>query len=194
VTSSPTDPVLDVVVDLLLSEGYDAVQLREVARRAQTSLRTIYQRFPTRDQLIVAALERWMAAHRYAGLTAEAMRPAAAEPLHESLMRVFRTIFEPWERHPRMLQAYHRARTGPGGDRLIAQGLAAVTPTVEAVMTPIDPDFRRDLGILIDNLVYALMGRFAGGEIDITEFLPTIDRTLYWATAGYEATVAQRPG
>jgi AcrR family transcriptional regulator len=32
------DRILDIVVDLLETEGYDAVQLREVARRARTSL------------------------------------------------------------------------------------------------------------------------------------------------------------
>ena len=30
--------ILDIVVELLETEGYDAVQLREVARRARTSL------------------------------------------------------------------------------------------------------------------------------------------------------------
>jgi AcrR family transcriptional regulator len=35
------DRILDIVVELLETEGYDAVQLREVARRARTSLATI---------------------------------------------------------------------------------------------------------------------------------------------------------
>ena len=33
---SESDRLLDVVVDILETEGYDAVQLREVARRART--------------------------------------------------------------------------------------------------------------------------------------------------------------
>ncbi|WP_084741092.1 TetR family transcriptional regulator [Cryptosporangium aurantiacum] len=174
-----------------MSDGYEAVQLREVARRGQTSLRTIYRRFPTRDALIVAALEWWMKAHRYAGLNAEALRPEPGDSLHASLMRLYRALFEPWERHPRMLEAYHRARIGPGGDRLIAQGMAAVVPVAEPLTAHTDPDFRRDLGNLLDNLVYALMGRFADGEIEITEFLPTIDRALYWMTTGYEASLSR---
>ncbi len=49
--------LLATVVDILESDGYDAVQLRAVARRARTSLATIYKRYPTRDELIFAALE-----------------------------------------------------------------------------------------------------------------------------------------
>src|SRR4029450_9495614 len=43
------DAVLDVVVDLLETEGYEAVQVRAVARRARISLTTLYQRFGTLD-------------------------------------------------------------------------------------------------------------------------------------------------
>jgi TetR/AcrR family transcriptional regulator, cholesterol catabolism regulator len=66
------DPIIEIVVELLDTEGYEAVQLREVARRARVSLATIYKRYATRDELIVAALEWWMDTHRYAGLAASA--------------------------------------------------------------------------------------------------------------------------
>ncbi|OOK83958.1 bacterial regulatory s, tetR family protein [Mycobacterium kansasii] len=105
------DPILEVVVDILETGGYDAVQLREVARRARTSLATIYKRYPTRDALILAALERWMDENRYAGLATQ--QPGPDESIYDGLMRVFRTIFEPWERHPDMLRAYYRARSAP---------------------------------------------------------------------------------
>lgn len=62
------DPILGIVVDMLDTGGYEAVQLREVARRARVSMATIYKRYRTRDELIVAALEGWMDANRYARL------------------------------------------------------------------------------------------------------------------------------
>ena len=37
-----------------------------------------------------------------------------ASRVYDGLMRGLRYVFEPWERNPRMLEAYHRARTGPG--------------------------------------------------------------------------------
>ena len=69
------DRILDIVVEILETEGYEAVQLREVARRSRTSLSTIYKRYPTRDSLILAALESWMDEHRYAPLAQQHHQP-----------------------------------------------------------------------------------------------------------------------
>src|SRR5215510_6351356 len=62
------EAIVDATIDIIVSDGYDAVSLSEVARRARVSLATIYKLFPTqrakqsrtRDELIVAAVERWI--------------------------------------------------------------------------------------------------------------------------------------
>ncbi len=184
------DPILEVVVDILETGGYDAVQLREVARRARTSLATIYKRYPTRDALILAALERWMDENRYAGLATQQSGPD--ESIYDGLMRVFRTIFEPWERHPDMLRAYYRARSAPGGQRLVSRGLDAVVPAAMAVLGEADPDLVADLPPIVSNLAYGLVARFTAGEIAITEILPTLDRALFRLTAGHERRGSRR--
>lgn len=176
--------LLDIVVDILESDGYDAVQLREVARRARTSLSTIYKRYPTRDALILAALECWMDENRYAPLSTQT--PDPDESLYEGLMRVFRTIFEPWERHPDMLRAYYRARSAPGGQRLVSRGLDAVIPAAMAVLGEAEPGLVEELPPIVSHLAYGLVARFAAGELPITEVLPTLDRALYRLTLGYE--------
>jgi TetR/AcrR family transcriptional regulator, cholesterol catabolism regulator len=179
------DRILDIVVELLETEGYDAVQLREVARRARTSLATIYKRYGTRDELILAALDCWMEENRYSGLT----RPHGTDAsLYVGLMRVLRTIFEPWERHPAMLKAYFRARTAPGGQKLVRRGFDAVVPAAMEVLTDADPDFIRDVDDIVSSVVYGLMGRFAAGEISIAEIVPSLDRTVHWLTTGYEGS------
>lgn len=188
--SGGRDRILETVADLLENAGYDAVQLREVARRARTSLATIYARYSTRDELILAALEWWMAENRYAGLTIQA--PAPGESLYHGLMRVQRTIFEPWERHPGMLKAYFRARSAPGGQRLIRQGLDAVVPAAMAAYGNADEAFVHDLGNTLSGLIYAQLGRFAQDEISATEILPLVERTVFWMVAGYEAKTHPR--
>jgi len=179
------DPILGVVVDILETDGYDAVQLREVAKRARMSLTTIYKRYPTRDALILAALERWMDENRYAALATQTHDPG--ESVYDGLMRVFRTIFEPWERHPDMLRAYFRARSAPGGQRLVSRGLDAVIPATMAVLGDAEPDLVEDLPAIVSNLAYGLVARFSAGEIDITEILPTLDRALFRLTASSSA-------
>jgi AcrR family transcriptional regulator len=184
----PQDRVLSVVIDMLATEGYDAVQLREVARRARSSLATIYKRYATRDELILAALECWMAENRYAGLAAQTH--SSDESLYAGLMRVLRTIFEPWEGHPGMLKAYFRARSAPGGQRLLRRGLDAVVPAGMEVLAGVDQSLVQDLENILSSLVYGLLGRFAADEIEITEILPTLDRAVLRLTAGYESTAS----
>jgi AcrR family transcriptional regulator len=179
------DRILDIVVDILESEGYDAVQLREVARRSRTSLATIYKRYPTRDHLILAALESWMDEHRYAGLAQQHHEPD--ESIYDGLMRLFGTIFEPWERHPEMLKAYYRSRSSTGRELVLDRGLDMVIPAAMEVLDGVDERFVADLDSVVSTLVFGLSGRFAAGEIAITDFLPTIERTVRWMTAGYEA-------
>jgi TetR/AcrR family transcriptional regulator, cholesterol catabolism regulator len=172
------DAIVDVVLDLLESEGYDAVQVRTVARRARVSLSTIYKLFGTRDELIVTALERWMDANAYSALT----MPEPEESPYGTMVRVLHTVFEPWERHPRMLEAYHRARSGPSGKRLDLHGMAIVQPIVEAALAGADPHYLSDVELIHGHVVRGAVARFADGEIAVTDILPILERALYRLT------------
>ena len=101
---SSEDVIVAVVIELLETEGYDAVQVRTVARRARVSLATMYRFFPTRDELVVVALMRWMDANVYSHL----VHPAPDSSLHDGLMSLYRQLFEPWVRHPRSAGASAR--------------------------------------------------------------------------------------
>jgi AcrR family transcriptional regulator len=175
-----------VVVEILETEGYDAVQLREVARRARTSLATIYKRYPTRDELIIAALEYWMEQHRYSGVSPHRRAPEAS--LYSEMTALFSTIFQPWEAHPAMLTAYFRARSSPSGQKLFRFGLDYVAPAGRELLEDIDDEFVANLNATMTSVVYGLLGRFSAGEIAVTDIVPILDRTLYWLIRGYEST------
>ena len=181
--------IVAAVQDLLENGGYDAVQLREVARRAHVSLATIYRLFPSRADLIVTAIEHWMSTNSYAELAP----PHAGESLYDGLMRGLRHVFEPWERNPRMLEAYHRARLDPGGKRLDRQGMNAIMPNAAALLADADPAYVEDLTLILKNMSYAVVGRFAAGNLDITAILPTLERAVFRLTADNEtiATAAR---
>lgn len=181
--------ILDTVVDILETQGYDAVQLREVARRSQTSLTTIYKRYSNRDELIAAAVQMWMDEHRFAKLADQRRQPD--ESLYGGLMRTLRTIFLPWEEHPSMLTAYFRARAAPGGQQLVSHGLDMALPAFFDVLGDIDESFMADLDTVISTLVYGLLGRFTAGEIAVTEILPILDRAVFYLTGGYDAQRGQ---
>ena len=158
-----------------------------MSRARPVSLATIYRFFPTRDELIVTAIERWMSTGSYADLA-----PAApGESLYDGLMRGLRYVFEPWERSPRMLEAYHRARTGPGGKRLDAQGMAAIMPLARAALADADPTYAHDIDVILRNMAYAVIGRFAAGTLDITAILPTLERAVFRLTANNETAAIE---
>ena len=181
--------ILDTVVQILETRGYDAVQLREVARRSQTSLSTIYKHYSNRDELIAAAVRTWMDEHRFAKLLGQRHEPG--QSLYAGLMRALRTIFLPWEEHPGMLTAYFRVRATPGGQQLVRHGLDMAVPAFFEVLGDIEESFIADLDTIISTLVYGLLGRFNAGEIAVTEILPILDRAVFYLTSGYEARHAQ---
>jgi AcrR family transcriptional regulator len=188
-TRLPDARILDTVVQILETRGYDAVQLREVARRSQASLTTIYKQYSNRDGLIAAAVQMWMDEHRFAQLSSQSRQ--ANQSLYVGLMRALRTIFLPWEEHPGMLTAYFRVRATAGGQQLVRHGLDMAVPAFFQVLGDIEEDFLADLDTTISALVYGLVGRFTAGEIAVTEILPILDRAVFRLTSGYEARHTQ---
>ena len=179
---SQADLIVAVVQEMLETGGYDAVQLREVAARAHVSLATVYRLFGSRADLIVTAIEQWMSTNSYAELAS----PAPGETVYDGLMRGLRYVFEPWERNPRMLEAYHRARSGPGGRRLDQQGMRAIMPNANALLADADPEYAADVDVILRNVAYSVIGRFAAGTLDITAILPTLERAVFRLTANNE--------
>jgi AcrR family transcriptional regulator len=53
--------ILDAAMELASEGGYDAVQMREVAERAEVALGTLYRYFPSKVHLLVSALGRTFA-------------------------------------------------------------------------------------------------------------------------------------
>lgn len=84
-----------------------------------------------------------------------------------------------------MLAAFYRVRSSPRGHTLLRHGLDLVAPTAQEAVADADERFVADLDTVLSSLVYGLLGRFSAGEIAITEILPTLERSLFWMTAGY---------
>jgi AcrR family transcriptional regulator len=172
--------VLQVVTELLELEGYEAVRIREVAARAHVSTRTIYESFGNRDEMIVTALQQWM--QENVKEPVEAIEPIPGEPIDEGLMRLFRQIFAPWERHPRLLMAVDIARRGPGGDRLVTFGKHAFQPTIHQMLKDTEPAYARDVSEILYHVVSGLLSQFRDREMAITALLPIIERTVHRLT------------
>ena len=92
---------------------------------------------------------------------------------------MLRTIFEPWEKHPEMLDAFMRARWAVGGDRLRSQGDASVEAMREA-FDGLDPSDAADLGDILTNVTLGALSRYVSWEIGVTEIVPAIETAFSW--------------
>src|SRR6476646_373496 len=60
-----SDVILGTVLDLLKEVGYDQIRMQDVADRAGVGLSTIYRRWPTKQDVVRAALECEQASEKY---------------------------------------------------------------------------------------------------------------------------------
>ena len=77
-----------------------------------------------------------------------------------------------------MLESFVYARMTPTGEQLLRQGEVAAGLASVAVFDHVDPAFTDDFALIMTNVVYGLLGRFAAGQLPITEIMPTIERVL----------------
>ena len=64
-SSDRSDVILGTVLDLLKEVGYDQIRMQDVADRAGVGLSTIYRRWPTKQDVVRAALECEQATEKY---------------------------------------------------------------------------------------------------------------------------------
>lgn len=189
-STATSDAILSAAITLLESGGYEAAQVREVARLAHVSMASIYRRHKTREDLIVAALEVWTAGNSLAPVPAG----PPGEPLRDGLMRIYRHVFEPWQKSPWMLEAYHKATATPAGARLSRQGAKAIVPAARHLLQDRDPEYAADVEDILTNMAYAVTGRFIEGQIPATAILPALERAVRRLTTDNSEARTMRGG
>jgi TetR/AcrR family transcriptional regulator, cholesterol catabolism regulator len=104
------DAVIAAATEILSAGGQEAVQMKDLAQRAEVSLSTLYRYFPSKDYVLLAiALSRYQAAWRK--VSAEVPRgETVRERVVARLMREFRAE----QRNQRLTAALTSALTGGG--------------------------------------------------------------------------------
>jgi TetR/AcrR family transcriptional regulator, cholesterol catabolism regulator len=176
------DAILDVVLQLLDDGGDEGLQLREVAKQARVSLSTVYKYFPSRDELVIAAVERWMAERVYAALP----MVGPEEPLADRLTRWFGQLLAPWAEQPNMLRVFMRAALLPDGERLTRQGEQSAGPSAVHLFDGYEPRFVADVVMILTNVIQGLLNRFASGQIGMEEVAEDLERTIHRLADGVQ--------
>jgi TetR/AcrR family transcriptional regulator, cholesterol catabolism regulator len=97
--------ILDAAVELATEGGYEAVQMREVAERADVALGTLYRYFPSKVHLLVSAMGRTFQSLQDSVQISE---DAASTP-EERVYRVVAAVTRYLARHRRLSGAMIRA-------------------------------------------------------------------------------------
>jgi AcrR family transcriptional regulator len=97
--------ILDATLALASKGGYDAVQMRTVAERADVALGTLYRYFPSKIHLLVSELAREFEQ------TQEKLdrKPIPGETSYERMMYVLSRITRSMQREPMLTEAMTRA-------------------------------------------------------------------------------------
>ncbi|WP_127781868.1 cholesterol catabolism transcriptional regulator KstR [Rhodococcus sp. X156] len=97
--------ILDATLALSSKGGYDAVQMRAVAEKADVAVGTLYRYFPSKIHLLVSALERELQR-----LHERASRlPAPGDTAYERARRILRQTTNGMQRDPNTTEAMTRA-------------------------------------------------------------------------------------
>jgi AcrR family transcriptional regulator len=97
--------ILDATLALASKGGYDAVQMRAVAEKADVALGTLYRYFPSKIHLLVSALAREF------GRTVERLsrNPIPGDTPYERMLFILRRTTKAMQRDPMLTEAMTRA-------------------------------------------------------------------------------------
>jgi len=172
-TAARRERMIAAAVELATAGGYDAVQMRDVAARAEVALGTLYRHYPSKDHLLLAALTE-----QAEGLRDRiAQRPPdgldAAARTSDVLRRASRAL----ARRPQLTAALVTALTAPEPDTLEAKH--GVEIVLHAIITgAVDGTTLSDTDGVVRTLGYvwlAVLSAWVGGSLDEHEMADDLE-------------------
>ncbi len=149
--------LLDATLECLVELGYARTTTTEVARRAGVSQGAIFNHFPTKSQLVVAATEQLFAELVEAFRTALARGRPDEDPVAAAIRRLWDVFC-----HPRLRAVYLLYAEAPADEELlvalrpvVARHNANVIVFAAALFPALEAP---GLGALLDCVVFAMQG------------------------------------
>ena len=172
-TAARRERMIAAAVELATAGGYDAVQMRDVAARAEVALGTLYRHYPSKDHLLLAALTEQAEGlrDRIAQLPPDGLDAAARTS--DVLRRASRAL----ARRPQLTAALVTALTAPEPDTLEAKH--GVETVLHAIITgAVDGTTLSDTDGVVRTLGYvwlAVLSAWVGGSLDEHEMADDLE-------------------
>jgi TetR/AcrR family transcriptional regulator, cholesterol catabolism regulator len=163
--------ILAAVLELAAEGGYDAVQVREVAACARVALRTIYNYYDSRENLLYAAMMEWRRR-----VASESVANVSGTTLEERLLSLLRHNFEVFAEAPKLFEAFSRLDLRPGDvDPVTYKTMVLAT---DELLADLDPAYAEDLKLILGRFIYGTMSLAAQGHLPIEDVWPDIERMV----------------
>jgi AcrR family transcriptional regulator len=158
--------VVDAAMSLGLEGGYEAVQMRDVAARADVAMGTVYRYFTSKDHLLAAALVHWVEQLDYRLAQLPPQGTTAPSRVIDALDRGLRAM----TRQPRLVGAVFTALASP--DPAAVRCQQQVTAVMEGIITravgdPHPPDLG-DRARILGHVWYSALVGWVNGWSSMT--------------------------
>jgi AcrR family transcriptional regulator len=156
--------VIDAALELAAEGGYDAVQMRDVAARAQVALGTIYRYFSSKDHLLAACqVDLWKSQSERTIL-----RPpdgkTPADRVVTFLSRQMRGVSSEPERTAALITA--SSSPDPAVRECQLEMMAMIDRSLEAAMGDVPPERRARVAITLRQLWFSWLLNWVNGWND----------------------------
>lgn len=158
-----TRRILETALELAERDGYDAVRLRDVAAQSEVALGTVYRRFPSKEDILVAALEIEM--ERMGRHLQE--NPITGDNPVQRMTSAFAILTEILVSKPNLARALLRAVASgvPENTKRVAQFHSTSTDLLTSMLFDLDVSdtSRRHVASMLQDIWFAKLVGWSGG-------------------------------
>jgi AcrR family transcriptional regulator len=171
--------IIAAAIDLASRGGYDAVQMRDVAARAEVALGTLYRYFPSKDLLLAHTWADWSREIE----THMSRHPLRGENRAARIMDFIRRATAALEREPKLASALLKSLlvTDPGAEEPRAEMIAVMARVVDHELRAMVPADRAGIRVILGQVWYANLSLWVNNRMptaQIYENMTTACRLL----------------
>lgn len=160
-------------VDLMQTQSYDAVQMRDVVKAAEVAIATVYRYFKSKDHLLAAALLDWAERFPEDVRRSSSATATSVDEVKASYGRAVRSF----ERYPSMYSHLDALRATDDADaRALYQRFTDRQEAAFGVsLRRLRPDRRGRIVAVMDAVLDTNLREWSQGNKPITEVLAAVD-------------------
>ena len=169
--------ILETAIELASEGGYEAVQMRDVASKADVALGTLYRYFASKDQLLAAAWGHW-AARLEPRITT---RPLHGDTMAERATDFLHRATRAFERNPKLAAAVLTTVSSSDASALQPQRQASqlIARMLRGVMEPLEPAVAGGVVNVLNHVWHSALLTWSSGQATIGEVYDALDEACH---------------